>query len=641
MLVEMELSTETRLALSPRHESFHRIARLAARIAGVPAALVIFGEGESQHIVATSGLEPNTTLRALDLPGAGGISQTIVLYDLIQEGIPVFGESLGYRFFAAFPIPGAGAPDASRLCLLDIVPRALTTDQCKVLEDLALLASSERAKATADTLLDVTQDAIYILGREGEILFWNQRAREVYGWTRDMAIGQHAGGLLHDAEDTRFDRACVEVFANGFWRGEMRQVNQRGEVVVVQSRWTSVRESPELPGEILVVNTDITEQRSLETQLLRSQRMESLGTLAGGIAHDMNNMLGPIMMSVQLLRGRTQDEKSIQLLNTLEASAQRGADLLRQVLSFARGVEGERVPVDVRRLIHEVQSLLGEALPPTIEQRVYLEDHLWAVEGDPTQLHQVLMNLSVNARDAMPDGGMLRVRAVNIVLDEAAASHLPDARSGRFVMIAVTDTGTGMSQDVLDKIFDPFFTTKSRGTGLGLSTTLGIVKSHGGYVAIDSEPGHGSQFRVYLPACDVENETPAYAEEGASPDGAGETILVIDDEPAMRMLTQSVLEEHGYRVLLASDGKEGLERYARHRADIAAVVTDIMMPSLDGSRLMQALYDMNPEVKIVAVSGGITREQLLDRVGVIPHDFLAKPYGAADLLRLMRAVLAS
>ena len=635
--MQVELEPAAHLALSPRHESFHRLARLAARSAGVPVAIVIFGEGDSQHIVASSGLEPRTTLRAADLPGGDGLQQAVVLYDLIQEGIPVLGESLGYRFFAAFPIPGAA--DASRLCLLDIVPRALSTDQCRMLEDVAQLVSTERARATAEALLDVTQDAIYILGRDGEILFWNQRAREVYGWSHEMAIGQSARGLLHDAGDTRFDRAFAAMREDGAWAGELRQFTQNGDEVAVQSRWTSLRESPEVSGDVLVVNTDITERRTLETQLLRSQRMESLGTLAGGIAHDMNNILGPIMMSVQLLRNRTADERSLQLLDTLEASSQRGADLLRQVLSFARGVEGERAAVDMRRLIHEVQSLISEALPPTIEQRVYADENLWGVEGDATQLHQVLMNLCINARDAMSDGGMIRIRAVNIVLDEVTAGYLPEARSGRFVMIAVTDSGTGMSQDVIDKIFDPFFTTKARGTGLGLSTTLGIVKSHGGYIAIDSEPGHGSQFRVYLPAIDLAR-APEMPAAGAAPAGLGETILVIDDEPAMRALTQSVLEDNGYRVLLAADGKLGLEAYARHRGEIAAVITDIMMPSLDGARLMQALYDMDPEARILAVSGGITREQVLERVGVVPHDFLAKPYTATELLRLVRTVLA-
>jgi PAS domain S-box-containing protein len=635
MLVELEPpAVESRLAPGSLRASFDRIARLAARMAGVPVALLVFGRGDDQYLAGTAGLAPDVPLSPADLPGAGGPKEALVMYDV--DGPALSGA--GYRFFAAFPIPGTD--DASRLCLLDLVPRALSTDQCRLLDDLARLVASERTRVGADTLLDVAHDAIYLLGPEGDLLYWNPRARHLYGWTREEALGQHARSLLHEADDTRFDDALRAVQSGESWTGELLQVDRFGKPVSVQSRWTSVRGTPDLPGDILVVNTDVTERRSLETQLLRSQRMESLGTLAGGIAHDMNNMLGPILMSVQLLRHRTTDEKSRQLLDTLEASAQRGADLLRQVLSFARGVDGARVAVDLRRLIREVHNLLGEALPATIEQRLVIDDALWAVEGDPTQLHQVLMNLCINARDAMPDGGSLRIRAANIELDEASASRLPEGRSGRFAMIAVTDSGVGMSQDVLERIFDPFFTTKNHGTGLGLSTTLGIVKSHGGYIAIDSEPGHGSQFRVYLPASASEVAGPAAPERIEAPAGDGQTVLVIDDEPAMRVLTLSVLEEHGYRVLTATDGKEGLDCYARHRGTIAVVVTDIMMPGIDGGRLMQALYDMDPEARIVAVSGGLTREQVFERYGVIPQEFLSKPYSSEQLLRVLNDVLA-
>ena len=264
-----------------------------------------------------------------------------------------------------------------------------------------------------------------------------------------------------------------------------------GCAITVEGHWTLVRDAEGEPKSILCINTDITERKKLETQFLRAQRMESIGTLAGGIAHDLNNVLAPIVMAIEFLKLKNNDETSLEVLNTIETSAHRGADMVRQVLSFARGVEGQRIIVQPKHLMKDIQKIVADAFPKNIDLRINLKPELWNVLGDPTQLHQVLLNLCVNARDAMPDGGRITISADNVTLDKHyAAMHL-DARAGSHVVLQVTDAGSGMSPAILEKIFDPFFTTKEvgKGTGLGLSTSQAIVKSHGGIYPRDLRSG--------------------------------------------------------------------------------------------------------------------------------------------------------
>ncbi|HEY2084131.1 MAG TPA: ATP-binding protein, partial [Verrucomicrobiae bacterium] len=424
--------------------------------------------------------------------------------------------------------------------------------------------------------------------------------------------------------------------------GELQNVNKSGRQITVEARWTLLRDEYGKPRAVLIIDTDITEKNKMEAQFLRAQRMESIGTLAGGIAHDLNNVLAPIMMAVEMLKGLVQTQEGLHLLGTLESSAQRGAELVAQVLSFARGVEGKRISVNPLHIRRDISKIVRDTFPKNIDFNLTPARNLWTVTGDPTQLHQVLMNLSVNARDAMPHGGQLTVSLENVVIDEVFAGMNPESKPGAYVMITVADTGVGIPPGMVDKIFEPFFTTKElgKGTGLGLSTTLAIVKSHGGFIKVCSEQGNGSQFRVYLPANTTEAAVDkTSAEPTQHPRGNSELILVVDDEEAVRVVAKKTLELFGYRVLLACHGAEAVALYAGHRHEISAVLTDMAMPIMDGPTLIVALKKMNPRVRIIGSSGLTSSGEVAKALGVGIIHFVPKPYTAETMLTVLRKVL--
>ncbi|HEU4389239.1 MAG TPA: ATP-binding protein, partial [Blastocatellia bacterium] len=405
--------------------------------------------------------------------------------------------------------------------------------------------------------------------------------------------------------------------------------------------WTLVRDESGSPRSVLVINTDVTAKKRIEAQFLRAQRMESIGTLASGIAHDLNNVLSPILMAIRMFQLKFTDPESQNLLATIRASAERGAGLVKQVLAFARGVEGDRIALQPRHLIKEVVKILGDTLPKAIAIKYNVAEDLWPLAGDPTQLHQVLMNLCVNARDAMPLGGRLSIEAENVTLDENYASMTPDARPGKFVRITVADAGVGIPPENITKIFEPFFTTKDhgQGTGLGLSTALGIIRSHGGFVNVYSEHNKGTQFRVYVPAIDTEHFKQPEEPRLALPAGHGELILVADDEAAIREITQSTLQTYGYKVVTAADGTEVIALYAEKRDQIKAVILDMMMPYMDGPAAARALQKLNPAVKIVATSG-LKANGNLTAADLGARAFISKPYTADKLLHVLSDVLS-
>jgi nitrogen-specific signal transduction histidine kinase/CheY-like chemotaxis protein len=383
------------------------------------------------------------------------------------------------------------------------------------------------------------------------------------------------------------------------------------------------------------------EKKRIEASLLRSQRLESLGTLAGGIAHDLNNILSPLSISIFMLRSKVSDPSGRQTLDTMEEVVERGSQLVKQILSFARGVEGERIPLDPRSVMREAVGILKETFPKSIRIHYDGGDAGAAVLANPTQLHQVLMNLCVNARDAMPDGGDLEISAETVELDERDARMAPGAKPGRFVVVSVRDTGSGISPEVRDKIFDPFFTTKElgQGTGLGLSTSLGIVRSHGGFVSVDSETGTGALFKVYLPAIEGGVEVARLEEQAELPLGNGELILLVDDEEPIRRLTRDLLEAANYRVITASDGGEACSLYRENRDAISAALTDMMMPVMDGAATIKELRRLNPELPIIASSGVAEtgKQELAHSLGA--QRFLSKPYTAARLLQTLNELL--
>ncbi|MBD1848233.1 response regulator [Cyanobacteria bacterium FACHB-63] len=499
--------------------------------------------------------------------------------------------------------------------------------------------SEEKIREQA-ALLDVTTDAIWVLDLEHQILFWNQGAERLYGWLKAEASSLHANDLLCQKAAPTLEKIQKTVLEVGEWQGELHQLTKDGKEILVESCWTAMFEAHQLKS-ILVVNTDITQKKQLERQFLHAQRLESLGTLAGGIAHDLNNILTPILAISQLLQLKLThaDESTQQFLKIQETNTKRGAALINQILSFARGSESKRRALQVRHVIAEVKQIIDGTFPKSIEVSTPIDPDLQLVAADTTQIHQVLMNLCVNARDAMSAGGCLSISAQNLWIDESYAHMNLDANVGPYVVISVADTGSGISPEAIDHIFDPFFTTKEvgQGTGLGLSTVNSIIRSHGGFINVYSEVGQGTQFKVYLPAI-AGRETQSIREIERLL-GNGELILVVDDEGSIREITKTTLETSGYKVLTANDGIEAVAAYAQHKDKVDLVLMDMMMPTMTGPAAIQILKKMNPLVKVVAVSGLPSSDNVKEAMHLGASAFLSKPYTAQELLKALHEVM--
>jgi PAS domain S-box-containing protein len=472
------------------------------------------------------------------------------------------------------------------------------------------------------------------------ITFWNHGSERLYGWNAAEVEGKKLDDLICD-DPEKLPGMIEEFLRTGEWRGECRQVGKHGRRIVVSCHLTLIRNSEGGPKSALVLGFDVTQQKDLEARLLRAQRMESIGTLASGLAHDLNNILSPITMSVPLLRYDLPKDQRDEIISTIEASADRGAQIVKQVLTFGRGASGDREPLRLDSLITEVVKISRETFPKVIGVESSSSADLWSIIGDATQIHQVILNLCVNARDAMPRGGTLRIKASNLMMDDSYASMLPDASVGPYVLLEVSDTGTGMTPDLIERIFDPFFTTKGigKGTGLGLSTVLGLVKSHGGFIRVKSDVGRGTTFQVYFPA--VVNSEPHARQEpkAAIPRGSGQIILVVDDEPSVRGAAKMALENAGYRVLVAAEGTEGLALFAVHIEEITLVLTDIMMPYMDGIALIRAIRSLAPEVPIIASTGMAEKHQRDELKAMKVELVLNKPYGVTTLLQTIHQAL--
>jgi PAS domain S-box-containing protein len=448
---------------------------------------------------------------------------------------------------------------------------------------------------------------------------------------------------IHPDDRDRMQKEQKSLSELGQLTQEYRLKVKNGEYRWIRDQRRLVFDDAGKPLEIVGFWVDIHETKILEKQFLRAQRMESIGTLAGGIAHDLNNVLSPIMMGIGVLEHKYNDDSTREILEMLSASVERGAEMVKQVLSFARGIGGENRLLTIRPLIREVQKILRETFPKSVDFITDVPEDLWPVSGDPTHLHQVIINLCVNARDAMPDGGTLEINAINLMADEHFTRTHIDAKAGPYVVITVSDTGHGISPGVIDKIFDPFFTTKEvgKGTGLGLSTALSIVKSHGGFIAVASSLGKGTSFKIYLPALRASDIGPVNRRPPALTAGDGSVILVVDDEEAVREVTRTMLETFGYTVLTACDGAEAVALYPAKMKEIALVITDMMMPAMDGAATIRALQKMNPGVRIVAVSGLAHADIPPSVPGARTVPFLLKPYNAERLLTMVKKMLTS
>ncbi len=483
-------------------------------------------------------------------------------------------------------------------------------------------------------LLDMAQDAIYVRDLGGGIRFWNTGAERLYGWSAQEAAGISLERLFPEDAGKAGAEAGRIVLEKGEWRGELHQKAKDGREVIADSRWTLVRDGAGNPRSVLVINTDQTEKKKLETQFLRAQRMESIGTLASGMAHDLNNVLAPILMSASMLRWPLSVAEREAIITGIETSVRRAAEIIQQVLTFGRGVNGERAPVNPSELMEEIGKIIGQTFPKNIS--IVMEGEgpkLWPIIGDKTQIHQVLLNLCINARDAMPEGGVLSLGARNVTLGQERAALDATAPAGPYVLLQITDTGCGIAPSDRDRVFDPFFTTKDvgKGTGLGLSTVLGIVKSHHGFVAIDSELKKGASFRVYLPASTEPAATTMAAPSRALPRGHGETILLVDDEKEIVLATGRMLEQSGYKVIPAGNGREALELFRRHDG-VDLVLTDLMMEGMDGMALIHALREIDAAVRVIASTGLGVKLRPADLRSLPANSLLSKPYGAETLL---------
>lgn len=492
------------------------------------------------------------------------------------------------------------------------------------------------------TLTENAPDIIARFDRDLRHLYVNPAIEQVTGLLVQDFIGKTNRDLeMPEALVTQWEEILGRVFNTGEQVSFQFELPTPSGIKHFQSRCVPEFALNGSVESILGITRDITEQKQLESQLLRAQRLESLGTLASGIAHDLNNILTPILATAQLLPLTLPalDEQNQNLLKLLNDSASRGASLVQQILFFAKGTGGNRIPLQITHLLRELRQLINQTFPKSIDVQIYIPEGLWMIVGDNTQLHQVLMNLCINARDAMPNGGVLSLLPENLWIDEQYAQMEFEAKVGPYLVITISDTGAGIAPDILDRIFDPFFSTKEmgKGTGLGLSTVIGIVKSYGGFVKVSSEVDKGTQFKVFFPA--TETTDSVVPKDPCFLEGNGELILVVDDESSILSICQETLQLHNYRVLTATDGIDAIAQYAQHKTEVSVVLMDMMMPELGGEGAIKTLKLLNPQVKIIATSG-ITANQGLAEAAGAEATFLPKPFSADDLLNILHGVLA-
>jgi len=515
--------------------------------------------------------------------------------------------------------------------------KTVSSDKTHTAETRGLL------KELSDIKFALDESAIVaITDQTGKITYVNDKFCEISKYSREELIGQDHRLVNSAYHPKEFIRNIWTTISNGkVWRGEIRNRAKDGTIYWVDTTIVPFLNEGGKPYQYVASRYDITEQKRIENQLLRAQRMESIGTLAGGIAHDFNNILSPILMATEMLQLNDFDKETHRWLAIIRENSERGAELVKQVLTFARGMEGERIIVQVKHIIKDLVKVLKQTLPKSINVRSDLDPDLWIVRADPTQIHQVLMNLSINARDAMAFGGTLVLRAENVMLDENYARVHIDAKPGEYLMISVSDTGAGIAPDIQDRIFDPFFTTKEmgKGTGLGLATALTIVRSHGGFINVYSDVGRGTKFSVYIPTAKLEESSRKTIQIGSMPRGAGELILVVDDEENIREITRATLEKFGFNVLTANDGTDAMAIYAQQSGEISVILTDIAMPYMDGTALIRAVRKIDPNSKIVAMSGLMNSEQTAELQNLNVNAFLSKPYTAESLLKILAEIL--
>jgi PAS domain S-box-containing protein len=680
---------------TPPEQAFDDLTLLAAHICQVPTAMVSLVDEHRQWFKSRIGMTATETTRDIAF-----CAHTILHADQVLEvrdaeadprfaGSPLVTSDPHIRFYAGAPLVTPDGQALGALCVMDRKPRTLTPEQLAALRALSrhvvsqlelrrqsreaagLLTVAEKSRRALLSVLEDEKRAGLNL-RESEERFRQlaENINEVF-WITDPV--NKAVLYISPAYETVWGRTCDSLYqAPGNWveaihpddrnlvlKGVMdrqargtydetyRIVRPDGSMRWVRDRAYPIRNPEGQVYRIVGTAEDISSQKEMEVQVMRMQRMESVGRMASGIAHDLNNILAPILMGAPLLRMGLSPGQVEKTLAAIETSARRGADLVKQLLMFGRGVEGRRVLIRLKDLVREMEKITEQTFPRNIAIVTEVPADIRPVMGDVTQLHQVLLNLCVNARDAMPQGGTLTITAENFRIDESYASMSPEARPGDYVCMTVTDTGTGIPPSVLEKIFEPFYTTKEvgKGTGLGLSTLIGIVKSHAGFVTVRSEVGQGSSFHVYLPSEAEAREDPPEVDAAAAPRGHGETVLIVDDEAGIRQISTKILEQYGYRVLASGDGADACAQFARHLAEIEIVLTDIDMPVMGGGEMIRVLKKMKPTIKVIISSGkAFGHGGQASRTGfedLQANSVLTKPYTADRLLHVIHALITN
>jgi PAS domain S-box-containing protein len=510
--------------------------------------------------------------------------------------------------------------------------------------DIDVLKHTERTLVESEEryrlLVERSPDAMLVYSA-GVIVFANPATLILLGAERpDQILGRTFTDIVHpDFRRSMEQRTTNLAIGSRTPLTEEKLMRLDGSVVDVESLGIGFTHQSS-PAVLLIVH-DLTDRKQLEAKFLRSQRAEAIGALANGIAHDLNNALAPILMATDLLQSECSDKRQRHLLDMIRNGAQRGADMVRQVLTFARGADSDRGTIQVKHLLREMVDISGQTFPKTIEIQTEISNDIWPLTGNPTQLHQVLLNLCVNARDAMPHGGTLTLSGENILLDETCSRLSPDAKPGPYVILTASDTGTGMSHEIRVRIFDPFFTTKSpdKGTGLGLSTVHSIVKTHGGFITVTSTLGIGSEFKIWLPADPTAPVTASRNGRALPPMGHGETILVVDDEAAILSIASQTLQMSGYEVITAVDGSQAVALCAQHQKKLRVMLTDMAMPIMDGPAAIRVVRAIAPHIRIITASGMDSESRAVAASQPGAHACLHKPYSADELLQAVHEVL--
>ena len=491
------------------------------------------------------------------------------------------------------------------------------------------------------TLLDRAKDAIMVRGLDHRIRYWNQAAEAIYGIPRKQAIGKPVEDIVIYDDPTEFAAADAEVFEKGEWSGRFQQTRADGKTITVDGHWTLLRNEGGHPVGVLKIHTNVTERVELEGRLAQSQKLEAIGQLTGGIAHDFNNLLTVIVGNADTLAEELPDRTDVlPLVDMIRTAGERGAELTRHLLAFARRQALEPRTVRPDELVDGMRNLLRRTLGENIELAVEHAADVARVSVDPAQFESALLNLCINARDAMPGGGKLMIETDNVILDENYTERRADVVPGDYVRISISDTGTGMSAEDVARAFEPFFTTKARGqgTGLGLSMVYGFVKQSGGHVAIYSELGHGTVITLYLRQAKDHIE-PVTVVEPADIAGRGERILLVEDDDLVRAHAVQLLTGLGYGVVAATNGPEAL---ALLREDIPCdlLFTDVIMPGgLTGPKLAEAAHVLRPGLPVLYTSG-YTENAIIHHGRVDPGiNLLHKPYRKPELAAKLRAVL--